>query len=161
MYSTTVVLSVAALGAVAVGCAPRSGPSTDVASVAWRDGIADSSWLAREPVICGEVRGRVLDAATGRPLAQAYVTVDSIPHGASTDSLGVFRILVTTFAPGVPGRMRPVVVRVRYVGMHELEFDLPGDLGYVVEASLAPTALHVDHIATLRIKTPGSCARAT
>jgi hypothetical protein len=161
MYSKTLVLGLAALGAVAVGCARRSGPSTGVMSVAWRDGIADSSWLAREPVICGEVRGRVLDAGTARPLAQAYITVDSIVRGASTDRLGVFRIPVTTFAPGVPGRMRPVVVRVRYIGMHELKFDLPSNFGYVVEASLASSEFHVDHITTVRIKTPGFCSHAT
>ena len=161
MYLKTLALRIAALGTVAVGCARWSGSSTGVPSVAWRDGIADSSWLAREPGIWGEVRGRVLDAGTGRPLAQAYITVDSIPRGASTDSVGVFRIPVTTFSPGVPARMRPVVVRVRYIGMHELKFDLPSNLGYVVEASLASTEFHVDHVTTLRIKTPGFCARAT
>jgi hypothetical protein len=161
MTSRAVVLTVAAIAAAAAGCARRSGPSTGVSAVSWRDGIADSSWLAREPVVCGEVRGRVLDAGTGRPLPNAYVTVDSIGRAASTDTLGVFRIPVTTFVPGVPGRMRPVVVRVRYLGMLDLKFDLPSHFGYVIEASLGSLAFHADHITTLRIKSPGFCVGAT
>jgi hypothetical protein len=43
----------------------------------------------------------------------------------------------------------------------ELKFHLPSNLGYVVEATLAPMQPHVDQISTLRIKAPGFCARAT
>ena len=126
-----------------------------------RGAVADTSWLAREPVICGEVRGRVLDARTGLPLAQAYITVDSIPRAVSTDSLGVFRVPVASFAPGAPGRMRAVAVRVRYLGMLELQFSLPSNFGYVIEATLAPMQMHIGHMSTLRIKDPSLCARAT
>jgi hypothetical protein len=122
---------------------------------------ADTSWLARQPVICGEVHGRVLDARTGRPLPQADVTLDSATRGVSTDTLGMFRIPVTPFTPGVPMLMRPVSVRIRYIGMLELKFFLPEGLVYVVEATLAPMELHVDHISTMRIKKPGFCERAT
>lgn len=160
MSSKTLALTLA-IGAAMGGCTRRSGPSTAVLAVPPRESVADSSWLARERVICGEVRGRVLDARTGLPLVQAYVTIDSVSDGVSTDSLGFFRVPVTTFEPGVPGRMRPVVVRVRYLGTYELKFYLPSNFGYVVEATLAPTELHVDHISTLRIKDPGFCARAT
>ena len=38
---------------------------------------------------------------------------------------------------------------------------LPPNLGYAVEAGLAPTAFHVDGVSTLRIKIPGFCERAT
>lgn len=122
---------------------------------------ANADWLAREPVVCGEVRGRVLDARTGVPLAGAYVTADSMARGVSTDSLGQFSITVLPDAADQPVLMRSAVVRIRRIGMLELSVYLPANLGYAVEASLASTELHVDHISTLRIKAPGFCARAT
>lgn len=121
----------------------------------------DTDWLTREPVACGEVRGRVLDARSGVPMAGAYVTIDSIAGGVSTDSLGRFRITVLPDAADQSVVMRSTVVRIRRIGMLELRVYLPANLGYAVEASLAPTALHADHVSTLRIKTPGFCVRAT
>jgi hypothetical protein len=94
-------------------------------------------------------------------MADAYVTVDSIARGVTTDSLGQFRIAVSLFEPGKPGRMRATLVRIRRIGFLELKFHLPTHLGYMVEAGLASQALHADHVSTLRIKTPGFCARAT
>ncbi len=52
----------------------------------------DTTWIAREPVICGEVHGRVLDQAGLQPVAQAFVSLDSSSRGIMTDSLGRFRL---------------------------------------------------------------------
>jgi hypothetical protein len=94
-------------------------------------------------------------------MPEVYVSVDSLTRGATTDSLGLFRIVVTRFEPGKPGQMPATLVRIRRIGFAELEFHLAAGLGYVVEARLASQALHADHVSTLRIKTPGFCARAT
>ncbi len=43
----------------------------------------------------------------------------------------------------------------------EIRVLLPSDFGYVVEVLLPAGGLHVDHVATLRIKSPGFCDHAT
>jgi len=121
----------------------------------------DAGSLAGDSVFCGEIRGRVLDASTGAPMPGVYVSIDSFARPAMTDSLGLFRIVVTRFEPGQPGQMPETLVRIRRIGFVELKFHLEAGLGYVIEARLALQALHADHVSTLRIKTPGFCARAT
>ena len=139
------------------GCAPGPAPlSTSVAPA-----TAGADWLTHQPVVCGEVRGRVLDARTGTPLADAYVTVDSASRGVSTDSLGHFRLVISPLAPDSPTFTRATTLRIRRIGTLELRIYLPPNLGYAVEASLASMERHVDHVSALRIKTPGFCERAT
>jgi hypothetical protein len=43
----------------------------------------------------------------------------------------------------------------------EVRVYLPSHFGYVVEVQLAAGGFHVDHLTTIRIKSPGFCARAT
>ena len=119
----------------------------------------ESTWIAREPVACGEVRGRVLDQAGERPIAEAYVTLDSSARGVVTDSLGRFHIPL----PRTTGSIltRPTFLRVRRIGAMEIRVLLPSDFGYVVEVLLPAGGLHVDHVVTLRIKSPGFCDHAT
>jgi hypothetical protein len=138
------------------GCA--SGPAPLSAPVATATAGAD--WLAHQPVVCGEVRGRVLDARTGTPLADAYVTADSASRGVSTDSLGHFRLVISPLVPNSPTLTRATTLRIRRIGTLELRVYLPPNLGYAVEASLASMEQHVDHVSALRIKTPGFCERA-
>jgi hypothetical protein len=120
-----------------------------------------TDWLAQQPVVCGEVRGRVLDARTGAPLAGVYVAIDSTSRAVSTDSLGQFRFNISPVDSNALSFTRAITVRIRRIGMLELRFHLHENLGYAVEASLGPHVFHVDGISTLRIKTPGFCERAT
>ena len=143
--------------AFSAGCAVK--PAAHISTVTTATAAPD--WLAQQPVICGEVRGRVLDSRTAAPLANVYVTVDSIGRGVRTDSLGQFRFKISPADPNALSLTRAITLRVRYLGMLELRFYLPAGLGYTVEASLGLTALHESSISTLRIKTPGFCERAT
>jgi hypothetical protein len=139
-----------------VGCTSGPAPlSTPVATT-----TAGADWLAHQPVVCGEVRGRVVDARTGTPLADAYVTVDSASRGVSTDSLGHFRLVISPLVPNSPTLTRATTLQVRAIGTLELRVYLPPNLGYAVEASLASMERHVDHVSALRIKTPGFCEPA-
>ena len=122
--------------------------------------VTDSTWIAREPVICGEVRGRVLDQAGQQPVAQAYVTLDSSSRGVMTDSLGRFRFVLPHDEKS-PLPTRPTFLRIRRIGAMEIRVLLPADLGYAVEVQLPSGGFHVDHLATLRIKSPGFCVHAT
>ena len=122
--------------------------------------LTDTTWIARELVICGEVRGRVLDQAGQQPVAHAYVTLDSSSHGVMTDSLGRFR-LILPHGENSPLPTQPTFLRLRRIGAMEIRVLLPADLGYVVEVQLPSGGLHVDHLATLRLKSPGFCAHAT
>ena len=81
-------------------------------------------------------------------------------RGVSTDSLGRFRLSLPP-ANGSTVRTRPTYLRVRRVGAKEVRVFLPSDFGYVVEVQLASAGFHVDHLATVRIKSPGFCAHAT
>ena len=139
------------------GCVPRPAPlSTPVATA-----TASADWLAHQPVVCGEVRGRVVDARTGTPLTDAYVTGDSASRGVSTDTLGHFRLVISPLVPNSPALTRETTLRIRRIGALELRVYLPPNLGYAVEVSLASMERHVDHVSTVRIKTPGFCERAT
>jgi hypothetical protein len=120
----------------------------------------DTTWIAREPVICGEVRGRVLDQAGRRPVAQAYVSLDSSSRGLMSDSLGHFR-LILPHDESAPIPTRPAFLRIRRIGHMDVAVLLPAGLGYAVEVQLPSGGFHVDHVATLRIKSPGFCAPAT
>ena len=121
--------------------------------------VMDSTWITREPVICGEVRGRVLDQAGRQPVAEAYVTLDSSSHAVMTDSLGRFRFVLPHDEKS-PLPTRATFLRIRRLGAMEIRVLLPADLGYAVEVQLPSGGFHVDHLATLRIKSPGFCARA-
>ena len=146
------------LVAMAPGCRANRGLSPDVASASFQPG---SDWLADEAAICGEVRGRVLDAETGRPLRGAYVVDDSLGGGVSTDSLGRFRLVSTKLPAGASQLMRSPRLRVRQLGRLGIGVYLPADLGYVVEIRLAQSYWHKDHITTVRIKDPGFCEPAS
>jgi len=122
--------------------------------------VADSAWIVREPVICGEVRGRVLDQAGQQPVAQAYVTLDSSSSGVMTDSLGRFRVVLSDNKK-LPQPTRPTYLRIRQVGAMEIRVFLPAGLGYAVDVQLPAGGFHIDHLATLRIKSPGFCVPAT
>ena len=155
MRQRVVIPLLLALAAM-IACAPSRRSDSSAAPLS----AADTSWVAREPVICGEVRGRVLDGRTGRPLPQAYITIDSIMPGVSTDAAGHFRLNISA-PPEARSLTRATTIRIRYVGMREQRVYLPANLGYVIEATLSPMSLHADHISTLRIKDPGFCGRAT
>jgi hypothetical protein len=43
----------------------------------------------------------------------------------------------------------------------EIRVFLPAGMGYVVEVQLPSRGLHVDRLATLRIKSPAFCTHAT
>lgn len=129
---------------------------------------ADTSWLIREPAICGELSGRVLDAATGLPLRDAYVSIEGARTGTSTDTLGRFRIVLSK--QGIPGlgETRSIPVRIRRIGNFDLRFELPRAPGYVVEVVLGRWGValdspewHLPAITSLTIKDQGSCVRAT
>jgi hypothetical protein len=154
---TCSVTSIVVIVITLSGCAPGPAPlGTPVATA-----TAGGDWLAHQPVVCGEVRGRVLDARAGTPLADAHVTVDSASgRGASTDSLGHFRLVISPLVSDSPTLTRAATLRIRRIGALELRVYLPPNLGYAVEASLAPVERHVDHVSGLRIKTPGFCERA-
>src|SRR5689334_22044389 len=140
-------------------CAGRSAPrSPDAQPVVLAS--TEIAWIASEPVACGEVRGRVLDQAGQRPIAEVYVTLDSASRGVMTDSLGRFR-LALPHAEGSTILTRPAFLRIRHVGANEIRVLLPSDFGYVVEIQLPAGGFHVDHLATLRIKSPGFCEHAT
>ena len=156
MHWQTVALRVIAVSAALVACAGRRGPDGREAAAS-----PDANWLDRQPVICEEVRGRVLEARTGRPLRLASGALDSATTGVATDSLGAFRIRVAPTGPGTPASAHPRTVRVRYLGMHEVRFYVPTLHGLTVEVSLATTALHVDKISTVRIKHAGFCEPAS
>ncbi len=47
------------------------------------------------------------------------------------------------------------------IGAMEIRVLLPAGLGYAVEVQLPEGGFHVDHLATLRIKSPGFCAPST
>ena len=138
---------------VCVACAGRAAPSAFGSARS----TSTDDWLARQTVYCGEVRGRVLNAQTGAPLTDAYVTIDSVRRGVSTDSLGQFRFMLHSPKDAQPAGTRPTFVRIRRIGMTELGFYLPTDVGYAVEASIMTNAFHMDHFSTVRIKSPGFC----
>jgi hypothetical protein len=150
-------LGLVTLSTISYACGPRSTPrNSPIPAV-----TADTDWLAKQQVTCGEVRGRVVDGRNGKPLEQAYVTLDSATRGVSTDTLGHFRLVITPFVPNTPMRTRATTLRIRRVGAPELRIYLSPNLGYIVEASLASLGFHTDHVSTVRIKTPGFCERAT
>jgi hypothetical protein len=64
------------------------------------------------------VVGQVVDSATGRPLPNALVQVDSTYDGVMSDSTGTFR-----FTSGYTGRSR--TLRIRRMGYKEGTFLLP------------------------------------
>jgi len=125
--------------------------------------VADSSpradWLAAEPAVCGEISGRVLDATTGRPFKDVYVTVDSLPRGVNTDSLGRFRFAVRANILVAPSLTPLTLLRIRRIGSMDVAISLRPSLAYVIEVTLAPMYMHVDHISEVRLKDPGSCER--
>jgi len=116
-----------------------------------------ADWLSSQSAICGTVVGRVIDARDGTPMRDAFVTLDTATRGVGTDSLGYFRVAV----PASPALTQPTTLRIRRIGAFELTIFLPRNIAYVVEAHLAPQAFHLDATSTLRLRTPGSCVRAT
>ena len=142
-------LSLLTACALSVRHPPAGEPSVDGT-------VTDTTWIAREAVICGEVRGRVLDQAGQQPVAQAYVTLDSSSHGVMTDSLGRFRLSLP-HGEKSPLPTQPTFLRVRRIGAMEIRVLLPAGLGYAVDVQLPSGGPHVDHVATLRIKSPGFC----
>ena len=89
-------------------------------------------------------------------MPEVYITLDSASRGVMTDSLGLFRLPL----PRIDGSTvltRPTFLRVRRVGANEIRILLPTDLGYALEVQLPAGGFHVDHLATLRIKSPGFC----
>lgn len=153
-----VALILAVLCVLTQGCASVR-PAASTTPVYAYSG--DAGWLSQQPVPCGEVHGRVLDARDGRPLTEVYVNLDSAGRGVSTDSLGRFRLVITPFVAGMPMSTRPTTLWIRRIGFMQLRVFLPPNLGYAVDVSLAPRQLHVDHVNTIRIKDPGFCDRAT
>jgi len=119
----------------------------------------DASWVAKQPVECGEVRGRVLDQGGSHPIAEAFVTLDSAASGVTTDSLGLFRIALPRDSSSI--LTRPTFLRIRRIGSMEVRVLLPSDFGYVVEVLLAAGGFHRDHLETIRVKSPGFCGHAS
>jgi hypothetical protein len=74
-----------------------------------------------------------------------------------TDSLGRFRVLLPHDEQSTI-LTRPTFLRIRRIGAMEIRVLLPADVGYAVEVQLPAGGLHVDHLATVRIKSPGFCA---
>ena len=124
------------------------------------DSLPRADWLAAEPAICGEISGRVLDATTGRPFKDVYVTVDSLPRGVSTDSLGQFRFVVRPNMLVTPSLTPLTLLRIRRIGSMDVAVSLRPSLAYVIEVTLAPMYMHVDHISEVRLKDPGACERS-
>lgn len=93
-------------------------------------------------------------------MAQAFVSLDSSSRGIMTDSLGRFRLMLPHDEKS-PLPAQPTFLRIRRLGAMEIRVFLPAGLGYVVEVQLPSRGRHVDHLATLRIKSPGFCAHAT
>jgi hypothetical protein len=141
-----------AVAACAGASVQRTGERADAAR-------PDSTWIARQPVACGEVRGRILDQTGEHPMIGAYVTLDSFNIAVTTDSLGRFRMSLPRQHESV--RTRPTYLRVRRIGAMEIRVLLPSDFGYVVEVLMPAGGLHIDHVATLRIKSPAFCVRPT
>jgi hypothetical protein len=149
------LLSLSLLTACALGAGHRAAGEPSVGSTG-----TDTTWIAREPVICGEVRGRVLDQAGLQPVAQVVVSLDSSSRGIMTDSLGRFRLMLPHDEKSLLPT-QPTFLRIRQIGAMEISVLLPAGMGYVVEAQLPSRGFHVDHLATLRIKSPGFCVNAT
>src|SRR5689334_921775 len=80
-------ISVFLLVAVATSSRAQRGAFTLICPAA-RDSLRVSIDTSSPMSIAGEVTNR----DTGRPLADAYVTLDSTSRHASTDSVGAFRI---------------------------------------------------------------------
>lgn len=141
------------------GCALGAGhPAAGKPSVGFTG--TDTTWIAREAVICGEVQGRVLDQAGLQPVAQALVSLDSSSGGIMTDSLGRFRLMLPHDEKS-PIPTHPTFLRILRIGAMEIRVLLPAGMGYVVEVQLPSGGFHVDHLATLRIKSPAFCTHAT
>lgn len=120
--------------------------------------LRDTSWLARQPVICGEVRGRIVHALTGAPLAAALVSVDSVRGAVSTDTLGQFRIVVSARDPSSPNTI-PAMDATILGAATRLRFHLPRRSGHVFEALVAPVTMDGESIHTLRLKQASFCER--
>lgn len=93
-------------------------------------------------------------------MAQAFVSLDSSSSGITTDSLGRFRLMLP-HGDKAPLPTQPTFLRIRRLGAMEIRVLLPAGMGYVVEVQLPSGGFHVDHLATLRIKSPAFCAHAT
>lgn len=114
-------------------------------------------WLARHPVTCTEIRGQVLDAATGHAVASAAVTIDSTPIRSLTDSAGYFRISFPQPLPAKAESSHRLMLRVRSLGRLEVAAVLPDSRGYYVEARLASAGFHADEVSTVRLRGPAAC----
>lgn len=120
----------------------------------------NARWRAQRPVVCDEVRGLVSDAATGRAVSGAAITVDGTSLRSETDSLGAFPLRLTAIAATGPEPARPVTLRIRSIGKVSVIAALPDLRGYVVEATLASAAFHADEVSTVRVRGPATCQRA-
>lgn len=117
-------------------------------------------WLAGHPATCAEIRGQVIDAATGRALAAATVTIDSTAFRAITDSAGFFRIRLPQPPPAKAEPSHQLTLRIRSLGRLEVVAVLPDTRGYYVDAMLASAGFHADEVSTVRVRGPAACERA-
>ena len=122
--------------AILCGCSThRSSPTpSPIASTAADDSTGQSIAVTRAPVASsrvppGELAGIVVDAATGKPLAQSQVFTRANSRATFTDSLGRFRISLP------PGSNRVSVGRIGHSRV-DLDVATRTDSGLVVVVAL-------------------------
>src|SRR5665213_2607846 len=82
-YSRTLALVVALSGSVT----PSRALAQRATMIPGAPSAADYLWLAREPTVCGEVRGQVLDEHGDLPMTDVYITIDSVAGALHTEKL--------------------------------------------------------------------------
>jgi hypothetical protein len=141
-----------------LSCAPQAHrrlPSEEATSPSATTRASRDKWVAGEVAVCGEIRGRVVDRQTARPIKGAAVSNDGAYEGATSDTAGIFR-----FRPTGSGLR---ILRVRAIGYDRLEFVSRVDsaTGTLVEIRLASASLHADGIAEIALGRASRCRAAT
>ena len=114
-----------------------------------------NAWLLAQELWCGEVRGRVIDMDTRRPLSRAIVTIDGTAIRPVVDEAGVFHIR------RIPDQPTPATLRVDFQ-RRQATMEIPrANVAYVVEIGLAgfhggggSTVVHVRHPGRCRVPAP-------
>ncbi|HYD52284.1 MAG TPA: hypothetical protein VEA99_06645 [Gemmatimonadaceae bacterium] len=140
--SRAVLATLLALGALAACARAASTPGA----------TRGDGWLASAPVVCGEVRGRVLDAVSRAPLVGAVVASDAPAARATTGVDGGFRLRT-----GAETVDRPMSLVVSHAGHSDLRLTLPPAPGHAIEATLGHRARRRVVYGELRIRDVSFC----